>query len=103
MNQRTLMSRCHKPGLNPRHASFVSGSAGAAFFSADFFSGFVRTSVAILLRAIAPSVNVSAKREVLGQSRFARFLVLCAHVLSGIDEGCDRGVKHSLLTRRAST
>jgi len=43
------MSRCHKPGLNPRHASLVSGATGAAFSFADDFGGFVTTSVAILL------------------------------------------------------
>jgi len=35
--------------LNPRHASFVSGAAVAAFSLADDFGGFVTTSVAILL------------------------------------------------------
>jgi hypothetical protein len=43
------MSRCHKPGLNPRQASFVSGSVVAACFFADDFVGFVRISAAILL------------------------------------------------------
>src|SRR4029453_3514655 len=40
-----------------------------------------------------PRVGVSAKNKVCGQPCFARFLILCAHVLAGIGERFNRRVE----------
>ena len=86
------MSRCHKPGSNPRQASFVSDSCGAAFFSADVFGGFVAVSVAIFFRERVPDSQL-AKNKVRSQTCFARFFILRAHVLASFGERLDRGIE----------
>src|SRR5258708_39219755 len=50
-------------------------------------------------RTRASSDNFSANCEVLSQARFARLLVLCAHVLTCIGEGFDRRVEVNTMTR----
>src|SRR6516165_4909668 len=78
------MSRCHKPGLNPPQASFVSGNGAGDFFSADFFSGFVRTSVAILLARLRPRVRVQQRTRFAAKpaSLVSLYLVLMSFPVS---------------------
>src|SRR5215472_5195124 len=93
------MSRCHNPGLNPRQASFVSGSGVSVFFGFDAFSGLVRTSVAMLFALTRARWLWLAKNEVRGQSGFARLFVLSTHVLAGFGQGLDRRIEIDAVPR----
>src|SRR6516164_3361834 len=86
------MSRCHKPGLNPRQASFVSGSLVVAFLSSDALDGFVRTCASIR-SVLHPPDDFSAKSKVLSQTGFARFLVFRIHVFAGVGQSLDGRIK----------
>src|SRR6185369_14883950 len=97
MNQRTLMSRCQRPGLNPRQeSSGLVSSFGAAF---DCIWDLERERIRDRCRPDAIKKWSSAKGEVLSQTGFAGFFVFRAHVASSVGESFNGGIEIDAMAR----